>query len=195
MNLPNTLTILRILLTPVIIYLFLSPTDNTLFLSLIVFLVASFTDWYDGFHARRYNIVTRWGQFMDPLADKIFITGILLVFWFKGYVFAWIIWSIIIRDVLITSLRSYALWKGSPVITSILAKWKTFLQMSAILILLIHMNLSEKFVNGELSYKANYSDVAGIFFTIAAILTIISGLQYLYENRRLFLLIYRDIFR
>ena len=195
MNLPNLLTILRILLTPVIIYLFLSPTENSLIAALIVFMVASFTDWYDGYHARKYNVITRWGQFMDPLADKIFISGILLAFWMKGYVFGWVIWSIIIRDFVITAMRSYALWKGSPVVTSQLAKLKTFLQMLAVFILLIHINLIDSYINGELVYGANYQDIPGIFFTLAAISTIASGLQYIFENKSLFPMIFRDIFR
>ena len=127
--------------------------------------------------------------------NKIFITGILIAFLLKGYVFSWIIWSIIARDVVITIMRSYALWKGSPVVTSQIAKWKTFAQMSAIFIMMIYLNILDSRIGTDFHYSANYQDVPGIFFVLAAIFTIISGLQYIFENKILFKIIYRDLFR
>lgn len=185
MTLPNVLTVIRILLTPVVLILFLLPGENSLLAASFVFLFAGFTDWLDGFYARKYNVISRWGQYMDPLADKFLVSGILIAFWLKSFVFGWMVWSMISRDILITALRSYALWKGKPVVTSQIAKIKTFAQMGTILYMLVYLDILE-FRNPEpIKYVAYYFDIPGILFTLVTFLTIFSGIQYVYENRHL----------
>ena len=117
-TIPNQLTIIRMILTPVFVYLFIIDDPVYKLAASIVFFVAAFTDWYDGYFARRFQSITRWGQFMDPLADKILVSSALFVFAYLEYVFWWMIIIIISRDALITFLRSFALRIGKPIITS-----------------------------------------------------------------------------
>ena len=140
-TIPNQLTIIRMVLTPVFVYLFLIDDPIYKLVASIIFFIAAFTDWYDGYFARRFQSVTRWGQFMDPLADKILVSSALFVFAYLGYVFWWMIIIIISRDALVTYLRSFALRIGKPIITSVVAKWKTFIQMGFVLGFLIYINI------------------------------------------------------
>ena len=129
MVLPNQLTILRIILTPVFLFFFLS--DNPIFkiISLGIFIVAALTDWYDGWLARKFNYITNWGKFWDPLADKILTSGAFIGFVILKIIPLWMVVIIIARDFIITSLRSYADYKDISFHTSYYAKWKTFFQM------------------------------------------------------------------
>jgi len=195
MTIPNLLTSFRLLLTPVIIYFFLEHTPLSQAIATGIFLVAAFTDWYDGYYARKHNLISRLGQFLDPLADKILVSGILIAFYLNNYIFGWIVIIIIARDFVITFLRSYALIRGKPIVTSALAKWKTFSQMLAILLMLIYLNMFFMGFTKDPSYYASYTDIPGILFLIAAALTVVSALQYFYENREIFVLIYRDLLK
>jgi CDP-diacylglycerol--glycerol-3-phosphate 3-phosphatidyltransferase len=179
MSVPNLLSISRILLTPVIVVLFYTDDLNNYLIATFLFFLASATDWYDGYYARKYNLISKWGQFLDPLADKVLVITMLIVFWFKGYVFGWIVWSIIIRDSLITIFRALAIRLEMPIKTSALAKFKTFLQLTAIFWLLIYLN-AKGFI-----YIASYTDFAGILFLLVGLVTIASGLHYFYLNKQL----------
>ena len=141
LNIPNQLTIFRIILTPVFILTFIETDQRIRIIGTIVFLFAALTDWYDGYIARRFSQTSRLGQFMDPLADKILVSGALFVFAYLDYAYYWMVIVIIGRDFLITFLRSYAIYQGKSIITSNFAKWKTFLQMIFIVILLIYINI------------------------------------------------------
>lgn len=182
-NIPNQLTIIRIILTPFFIFLFIEDAPVYKLAAAIIFFVAAFTDWYDGYFARRFQSVTRWGQFMDPLADKILISSALFVFAYSDYVYWWMIIIIIARDALVTYLRSFALHIGKPIITSVVAKWKTFLQMSFVFAVLIYINIPGL-------PSVNFNDVAYPWrlwttWTLAIVtgLTIFSGIHYLIVNR------------
>src|SRR6266850_7243151 len=104
MSIPNSLTVLRILLTPLFLILLFSESSFLKQLALLVYIVAALTDWYDGWVARRYGYVTRWGKFLDPLADKILAAAALFAFVCLKLVDAWMVWVIIARDLIITSL-------------------------------------------------------------------------------------------
>jgi CDP-diacylglycerol--glycerol-3-phosphate 3-phosphatidyltransferase len=193
MTFPNILTVLRLALTPFIIYYFQLKVDSAQAIATILFLIAGFTDWYDGYYARKYNLISRLGQYLDPLADKILISGVLFAFYLNGYVFGWIVLVIVIRDFLITFLRSYALYRGRPIVTSTLAKWKTFSQMLAILAVLIYLNYTYYFADSHSYYLASYSDIPGIMFLIATLLTVVTGVQYLFSNRGIMVQIVNDV--
>src|SRR5712692_8556805 len=126
MSIPNSLTVFRILLTPVFLILLFSDSSFLKQISLVVYIVAAMTDWYDGWVARRYGYVSRWGKFLDPLADKILFAAALFSFVYLKLVDAWMVWIIIGRDIMITSLRSYAEWVNQPIVTSKTAQAKTF---------------------------------------------------------------------
>jgi CDP-diacylglycerol--glycerol-3-phosphate 3-phosphatidyltransferase len=195
LTIPNQLTILRILLTPVFIYLILQPSPLQQLYGSLVFTVGALTDWYDGWYARKFGVITRFGQFMDPLADKILVSSALIVFEKLNYVFGWMVYVIIIRDFLITFNRIYALTVGRPIITHVLAKWKTALQMITIFMILIFINIRNFLLPNAPPYQPQYFDVIGISMSIVTALTVISGAIYIIENRELILGNIRHLFR
>ena len=111
---PNFLTGLRIVLTPVFLALIFSDSGFNKILALLVFTVASLTDFFDGWFARRDKTVSSLGRFMDPLADKLLVSSALISFVILGMVEAWLVGAMLIRDAVITSLRVYAIRKGTP---------------------------------------------------------------------------------
>jgi len=183
LTVPNQLTILRIFLTPLYLYFFLQDSFVAIRIGTFIYVCAAATDWYDGYIARRLNIVSRWGQFMDPLADKILISSALIAFAYLGYVYWWMVIIIVFRDFLITFLRMYALHRGKSIVTSYLAKWKTFIQMLAVFILLIYLNFPSAELYSLKKYPPGYSHWISIVYLSVTALTIISGIQYLIENR------------
>ncbi|MCU7495147.1 MAG: CDP-diacylglycerol--glycerol-3-phosphate 3-phosphatidyltransferase [Ignavibacteria bacterium] len=191
MVLPNQLTVLRIILTPVFLFLFISDEPLLKQLSLAVFIVAAVTDWYDGWLARKFNYITNWGKFMDPLADKILTSTAFFAFVFLGVLQLWMVVVIVFRDFMVTFLRLYADTKGESMSTSYMAKWKTFIQMAFIYYLLAvdtlqtvgwiyrgNESVFRMLMNPELIY---------ICMLVITILTIYTGVAYLFTNRKLFL--------
>jgi CDP-diacylglycerol---glycerol-3-phosphate 3-phosphatidyltransferase len=185
---PNQLTFLRILLTPVFLVFLFSPFPTLRQWSLLIFILAAITDWYDGWVARRWGYVTRWGTFFDPLADKVVTSAALIAYVYLGLVEGWMVWIIVVRDVIITLLRSYTEYKGKPVETSKLAKVKTFLQFVIIyylLILYVAQNtpsLNENY--GELILALlNYSLVYSLMIVVTA-LTVWTGVSHFIVNRK-----------
>ncbi len=195
LTIPNQLTILRIILTPVFIILFLKEAPLEQLSASIIFTIAALTDWYDGWYARKFGVITRLGQFMDPLADKVLVSSALLVFAALGYVFSWMVWIIIIRDAFITATRIFALKVGKPIITHVLAKWKTAAQMITIFLILIFINWYNYASGNPETYTARYFDPIGIAMLTVTLLTTLSGGIYLLENRGLLLNIFRKVVR
>jgi len=184
LTVPNQLTILRIILTPVFVYYFVQDSAISKLIGTAIFIFAAGTDWYDGYIARKFNVITRWGQFMDPLADKILVSSALFTFAYLGYVHLWMVIIITGRDFIITFLRMYALKQGKSIVTSQLAKWKTFLQMVAVFVLLIYLNIPQAEIHFLASYPPGYANWVTILYLVVTLITAISGLQYLIENRK-----------
>ena len=187
MILPNQLTTLRILLTPIFLFLFLSENSELKQLSLLIFTIASITDWYDGWLARKFNYITAWGKFMDPLADKILTSAAFFAFVSTGVLELWMVLIVVFRDIFVTGLRLFAEWKNKIFTTSRLAKIKTAIQMTFIFYILIVYTLKE---NGFI--KSNFSDLIEIltnsyfiFFSMLMItlFTLITGLIYINQNK------------
>ncbi len=195
LTIPNQLTLLRILLTPVFLYLFLQSNPANQLTASIIFTLASLTDWYDGWYARKFGVISRVGQFMDPLADKILVISALIAFAILNYVMSWMIWVIVIRDVIITINRIFALYIGKPIITHVLAKWKTATQMFTIFLILIFINWRNYYLPDAPPYQATYFDPIGISMLIVTILTVVSGIIYFFENKDLLLYFFRKLFR
>jgi CDP-diacylglycerol--glycerol-3-phosphate 3-phosphatidyltransferase len=189
MLLPNQLTIARIVLTPVFMYLFLSDNPLMKQISLGVFIVAAITDWYDGWLARKFNYITAWGKFLDPLADKILTSSAFIAFIYLDVLELWMVLIIVVRDFLITGLRAYAEYRKQYFSTSILAKWKTFFQMVFIYYLLLI------YVLGTVGYiEENYQNLWSILKNETMIywlmfgitfFTLITGIKYIFNNRLL----------
>lgn len=193
LTIPNQLTILRMLLTPVFLYLFIQESVDQQLAGTIVFFVASATDWYDGYIARKFNIVSRWGQFMDPMADKILISSAFFVLAYLKILFWWMVWVIVIRDFLITFLRIFALHLGKSVVTSTFAKWKTFSQMAVLIVVLLYLNFMNYKFFPVLQIPVRYDHWISISMIIVTSITAFSGIQYMIENRSHLYEIYRRV--
>ena len=135
-NVPNILSVIRILLSPVFLIMFLSSDVTLQRLSLVVFFAAVLTDWYDGWHARKYESITNFGIFIDPLADKVLTSFAFYLFYLLGFMPLWMLIIIALRDIVVTLIRSYDEYKGITLKTSLIAKAKTFFQMSYIFLIL-----------------------------------------------------------
>lgn len=137
-NFPNYLTIFRIALIPLLVFLLLSPTKLFSFLAALIFSVASITDWLDGYIARKMGIVTTLGKFLDPIADKLLIASSLIMLASLGRIPAWMVVIIVGREIAVTGLRSIASSEGIVIAASELGKGKTIFQISALIGLLLH---------------------------------------------------------
>ena len=177
MNLPNKLTLLRICLIPVFVILMLSQVSNFFLISCVIFIIASITDFLDGKIARKYNLVTDFGKFMDPLADKLLVLSALICMIEYDLVAGWMVIIIVARELTVSILRAIAADNGKVIAASGGGKIKTTSQMIAIILLLIGANYS----NSQIVF------VGTIAMYIATIFTLYSGIAYLYKNRELFM--------
>lgn len=197
-NIPNILTVTRILLTPVFGYFLLQNSYPSRWIAIGLFFIASVTDWYDGYFARKYNFTTRLGQFLDPIADKVLVSTALIIYAQVNYIYWWMVIVIILRDVIVTGLRMYALSHGKSIITSSFAKWKTFIQMGYIFFLMVYLAIPNL---PDLHLQHNMADIYNgsiIVASIVVFLTIFSGIHYLYYNRshvsEIFIRLFRRLF-
>ncbi len=188
MSLPNSLTILRICLTPLFVVLLVSDSSLQRQFSVVVYVVAALTDWYDGWVARKYGSQSRWGKFLDPLADKILASAALFTFSALGLIDAWMVWVIVGRDVVITALRSYGEWTDHPIVTSKTAQAKTFGEFIVIwYILLLHVAGSVPVIRFEFSGTLDALMDPRVLFGMMLVVTISSvatGIMYCVDNRR-----------
>ncbi len=145
MNMPNKLTLSRIILSPIFMTFFLFDNAYSRLFGFLLYLLAALTDAADGHYARKYGIVTGFGKFMDPLADKILVSTAFIALLALGYARAWMIMLIIAREFYVTGLRSLAAYRGTVIPPSTLAKVKTVLQMSAITFILLIITLESIF--------------------------------------------------
>ncbi|PLT31616.1 CDP-diacylglycerol--glycerol-3-phosphate 3-phosphatidyltransferase [Peribacillus deserti] len=190
MNLPNKITVSRILLIPIFMLIMLLPTNwgelhaagesipvNHL-IGAIIFIIASTTDWIDGYYARKLNQVTNLGKFLDPLADKLLVSAalIILVELNDVYAPAWIIIVIISREFAVTGLRLILAGTGEVVAANMLGKIKTWAQIIAVSALLLH-NLPFEWINLPFDKIALW---------VALIFTIWSGWDYFDKNKGIF---------
>jgi CDP-diacylglycerol--glycerol-3-phosphate 3-phosphatidyltransferase len=188
LNLPNQLTLLRVLLAPVFVALLLSESSINRQLSLLVFVIAALTDWYDGWIARKFGYISRWGKFLDPLADKILSSVALFVYVYLSLVDAWMVWIIVIRDFLITGLRTYAEYKDEPIVTSKTAQAKTFGQFVAIYyILILYVGRSVPMIYDEFGATIDSLMHPQVLFGMMLLVTLSNvgtGILYLFDNRK-----------
>ena len=171
MNIANKLTILRIVMIPFFMYALL---DGQLTLALILFAIASFTDFLDGYLARSMNLITNFGKFMDPLADKLLVTSALIAFVELGRLSSWVVLIIISREFIVSIFRAIAASNGIVIAASWWGKSKTISQMIMIIIMLLN--------NYPFSLMSIPMDT--IFIIVATALTIISGADYIIKNKQ-----------
>ncbi|MCR4693358.1 MAG: CDP-diacylglycerol--glycerol-3-phosphate 3-phosphatidyltransferase [Firmicutes bacterium] len=180
MNLPNKLTILRIILVPVFMGFMLAIPKNTAFVtvSLVVFIIASLTDTLDGYIARKNNLITNFGKLMDPLADKMLTTAAYLGLLSMGRASCWAIMLILTREFIVSGVRLVAAGDGTVIAASLWGKVKTIFQMVSIIAAFLVM------------YPI-CPEETGVFLTnilvwISAVITVISGADYVIKNFEVF---------
>ena len=173
MNLPNKLTVLRVLMVPFFVFFMLNdiPEGYGKWIALTLFITASLTDLLDGKIARKYNLVTNFGKFMDPLADKLLVCSALVCLTGKGMLASWIVIVIISREFIISGFRLVASDNGVVIAASYWGKFKTVFQMIMIGMLI-----------GDLQFDL-YAILTQVVKWVALILTVVSLVDYLYKNR------------
>lgn len=169
MNLPNKLTCLRMVLIPVFLLFFYAPFAAGRYLSLVVFIIASLTDTADGYIARKYDLVTDFGKFMDPLADKLLVCTALICLVDTQELAAWVVIIIIAREFIISGFRLVAADNGIVIAASWWGKIKTIVQMALIIIMLLNIS--------------SWAVLETILTVAAVILTIVSLIDYIWKNR------------
>lgn len=189
MNVPNILSFLRILLSPVFLFLYLRGDSFSQRLSLIVFFAAVLTDWYDGWHARKYHTITTLGIFIDPLADKVLTSFAFYLFYILGFMPVWMLIIIILRDIVVTVIRSYDEYKGLTMKTSFAAKTKTFVQMTYIFLILTLLIFKTYDIGNEninaINHFIFHSQINYYLLLILTLLTFYTGFDYLIRKQYL----------
>ena len=172
MNLPNKLTIFRVILIPFFVFFLLTDVlgANGDYLALVIFIVASLTDMLDGKIARKYNLVTNFGKFMDPLADKLLVCSAMICLVDLKLLPAWIVIIIIAREFIISGFRLVASDNGVVIAASYWGKFKTTFQMLMIIVLL-------------LNFGGVFVLIGQILTWIALILTVVSLVDYIVKNK------------
>jgi len=195
MTLPNQLTILRIILSPVFLFFFLAELIWMKQVSVAIYIVAALSDWYDGWLARKFNYITSWGKFWDPLADKILTSAAFIGFAIIDLIPWWMVIIIVGRDVIITLLRVFADIKNYVFTTSYYAKWKTMLQMIFLYYLLI-LYITQFTPEINSVYGGLISSLLNkqLIYFIALLITMItfhSGVLYIVRNWKIILKLFK----
>ena len=187
MNLPNKLTVLRMVLVPFFVLALLWPFPHHYLVALILFGAASYTDHLDAKLARKNNQITDFGKFMDPLADKILVISALVCFVSLGLCDVWLVLLIIAREFMVTSVRLVAAGKGKVIAANNWGKLKTVSQIVAICVILFTQYLQELGSLGILPWISEETAVlfwciGEIFLAAATLFSVLSGLIYLRQN-------------
>ena len=187
MNIANRLTVLRIILTFVFMFFLFCHGLWAKTLSLLIFIFAALSDFFDGRIAQKKNMVTDFGRLMDPIADKVLVLAAFAAFVQMQLIDAWMFVIIIFREILITSLRLFALNKGRVLSAGKAGKHKTFSQMSVIFFILLFIILKETmlaFFTWNPAWEKLFSRSIYVLMLMTVVLTLYSGLSYLWENRK-----------
>ncbi|EAE1293281.1 TPA: CDP-diacylglycerol--glycerol-3-phosphate 3-phosphatidyltransferase [Listeria monocytogenes] len=188
MNLPNKLTVIRIFMIPIFVILCVVPFDwgsvtwldsaipVTSLVATIIFIVAALTDWFDGHLARKYNLITNFGKFADPMADKLLVAAAFIILVEMHIAPSWVVILIISRELAVTGLRLLLVEGGEVLAAGQLGKIKTFTQMIAIPLMLLN--------NFPFAWTGIRVDL--VFLYVCAFFAVWSGIDYFYKNRGVF---------
>lgn len=173
MNLPNKLTLFRVILIPFFVFFLLAPYFEGYgnYIAVAIFIIASITDFLDGKIARKYNLVTNFGKFMDPLADKLLVSSALICLVALNKIPAWIVIVIIAREFIISGFRLVAADNGVVIAASYWGKFKTAFQMVTVIVLILN-------IPGEV-----FAVIGTVLIHISLVLTVISLIDYIAKNK------------
>lgn len=173
MNTPNKLTVLRMIMVPFLVLFMLTGWggEANRYIVLAIFAVASITDWFDGYLARKHNLVTNFGKFMDPLADKLLVCSAMICMIEQGCLEAWIVIIIIAREFIISGFRLIAAESGIVIAANYWGKFKTVSQMVMIILLI-------------LNFGGVFDILEQIFVWLSLALTVISLVTYIWQNKK-----------
>ena len=173
MNTPNKLTVARMIMVPILVVFLLTGwgREANRYISLYLFVAASITDWFDGYLARKNHLVTNFGKFMDPLADKLLVCSAMICMIELGRLPAWFVIIIIGREFIISGFRLIAAENGIVIAANYWGKFKTVSQMIMIILLILHFDLSVFVILEQ------------IFIWLSLALTVISLMTYIWQNR------------
>ena len=174
MNLPNKLTILRVILIPFFVFFLISPFFDGYgnYIALAIFIIASLTDMADGKIARKYNLVTNFGKFMDPLADKLLVCSAMICLVDLKLIPVWVVLIIIAREFIISGFRLVASDNGIVIAASYWGKFKTVFQMLMIIVLILDIQ------------NAGFQVLGVILTYVALVLTVVSLIDYIVKNKQ-----------
>ncbi len=170
MNIANKLTVFRVILVPFfVIFMLTDFTDYNRWIAFAIFVIATITDKLDGTIARKYNMITAFGKFMDPIADKLLVSSALICLCYRGEIPAWVVILIISREFAISGVRLIAVENGRTIAATWWGKSKTIAQMAMIIIMLMKLDIF--YVLGQ------------IVMYVAVVLTVVSLIDYLIKNK------------
>ena len=167
-NAATKITLARVLIAPLIIFLLYFEGPVFCFLAALAFIFGALTDWMDGYIARRRNLVTNMGKFLDPLADKVLICSVLIMFVKLAWAPAWVVIVIVCRELVVTGLRAMAIDEGMVLAADKFGKAKTVVEMLAIVPLLLHYPL----------FGYDVRQVGVCLLYVALLLAVVSGVNY-----------------
>ena len=175
MNLPNKLTILRVILIPFFVFFLISPFFDGYgnYIALAIFIIASLTDMADGKIARKYNLVTNFGKFMDPLADKLLVCSAMTCLVDLKLIPVWVVLIIIAREFIISGFRLVASDNGIVIAASYWGKFKTTFQMLMVIVIIFNINLQLGWLN----------ILGTLLIYVALVLTVVSLIDYIAKNK------------
>lgn len=180
MNLPNKLTLSRMIIAPIYLAVMLLEFKHHFLVAAIIFGIASLTDFFDGRLARKYNQITVFGKLCDPVGDKMLFLAALLAFLKYGLCSSWVIMIVISREFIVTSLRMVAIEQGVVIAAGFWGKLKTVCQMVFTVVIMIFMQFGmPEFI------PFSVSAVSNVLMWIVAALTVASGAVYLYNSKKL----------
>ncbi len=174
MNLANKITMFRIFLLP--IFVISCYYDQSGISSLLIFLLGTFSDFLDGYVARKYNMITDFGKFIDPIADKILVLSAFIMFIDRGFVEPWVVIVVLFRELLISGFRMLAAKKNISIAADIFGKLKTTTQFFSVIFFFLTIILINR----------NTYIIGKVLLYVSVALTILSMINYLYKNREVF---------
>lgn len=176
-NVPNLLTLVRIFIIPVVMWLIYLGTPTSCMIAAVLFTVAAITDYLDGYIARKQGLVSLTGKFLDPLADKLIVMATLVMLLYHGWIASWLVVLVLGRETSITALRAIAATEGIVIAAGTGGKFKTAFQLVGVLSMIIHYEYMCDW--GVLASRISYHNIGTWLFMLSVVFSLTSGAEYI----------------